>query len=310
MIQHPCKPCSGRARGCWRRTPVPDSAPPEWPSCKDWWTGSDPVRTVSGMCTSQPSAMPALGIETPGSPPRHGHTARIGTGDPRAVAQPQADRRLAESAFRTLGRDFPAQAPRCRFHTSGSATGSPERRSNPDSAKAARTPDRMGVDRASRTRRSKQFPHLGDPAEAGLKAAHVRNRLAVHAEDGALDARDLAPRRRSWADARDQGPCPHWSSSRGSSAPGRAVSGRTRPRWPPPTSHPPSEPPVPVPPRVERRRGVVAGIGVIGVDEHGAAGVQRHGHPAREVAPRAPDRAPVDPDGHQGAVDAESLRTC
>ena len=61
---------------------------------------------------------------------------------------------------------------------------------------------------------------------------------------------------------------------------------------------------MPVPPRMERGRGVVAGIGV---DEHGTAGVQRHGHPAREVAPRAASRAPVDPDGHQGAIDAERL---
>ena len=34
----------------------------------------------------------------------------------------------------------PAQAPRCRFHTSGSATGSAARRSNSDSGKAARPP--------------------------------------------------------------------------------------------------------------------------------------------------------------------------
>ena len=134
--------------------------------------------------------MPNTGVA-----PVHGPETRIGTGDPRAVAQHQAVRRLAEPAFRTLGRDFPAQAPRCRFHTSGSATGSPERPSNPDSGKAARTPHRMGVDRASGTRRSEQFPHLGDPAEAGLKAAHFRDRLVVHAEDGALDARGLAPRR-------------------------------------------------------------------------------------------------------------------
>ena len=44
-----------------------------------------------------------------------------------------------------------------------------------------------------------------------------------------------------------------------------------------------------------------------GRDEHGAAGVQRHGHPAREVAPRAARRATVDPDGHERAVDAERL---
>ena len=46
-----------------------------------------------------------------------------------------------------------------------------------------------------RTRGSEQFPHLGDPAETGLKAAHFRNRFVVHAEDGPLDARGLAPGR-------------------------------------------------------------------------------------------------------------------
>jgi len=69
--------------------------------------------------------------------PVHGPQKRIGTGDPRAVAQPEAVQRLAEPAFRTTGRHSPAQAPRCRFHTSGSATGSAERRPNPDSGKAA-----------------------------------------------------------------------------------------------------------------------------------------------------------------------------
>ena len=120
--------------------------------------------------------MPNRPCAAPGIPkgrvaPVHGPETRIGTGDPRAVAQPQAVRRLAEPAFRTLGRDFLAQAPRCRFHTSGSATSSPERRSNPDSRKAARTPHRMAVNRASGTRQPEQFPHLGDLEEAGLKAA-------------------------------------------------------------------------------------------------------------------------------------------
>ncbi len=58
----------------------------------------------------------------------HDKHRRIGTGDPQAVAQPHAVQRLAESAFRTARRHFPAQAPRRRIHTSRLATGSAERR--------------------------------------------------------------------------------------------------------------------------------------------------------------------------------------
>ena len=59
--------------------------------------------------------------------PDHGPETRIGTGDPGAVAQPQAVQRLAEPSIRTPMRHFPAQAPRWRFHTSGSATAMPIR---------------------------------------------------------------------------------------------------------------------------------------------------------------------------------------
>ena len=87
--------------------------------------------------------MPNRPYAAPGIPkgrvaPVHGPERRIGTGDPRAVAQLQAGRRLAEFLVRTPERDFPAQAPRCQMRTSGSATDSAERRSNPGSGNALR----------------------------------------------------------------------------------------------------------------------------------------------------------------------------
>ena len=54
---------------------------------------------------NRPDAAP--GIPKSRVAPDHGPKTRIGTGDPRAVAQLQAVRRLAEPAFRTCGRDFP-----------------------------------------------------------------------------------------------------------------------------------------------------------------------------------------------------------
>ena len=78
---------------------------------------------------------------------------------------------------------------------SETATGYVHGRSNPASGGAARTPYRMAVDRSSGEARSEQFLHLADPVEAGLEAAHFRNRHFVQAEDSVLDPRDLAPGR-------------------------------------------------------------------------------------------------------------------
>ncbi len=69
----------------------------------------------------------AAGIPKGRVAPDHGSETRIGIGDPGAVAQPQAVQRLAEPSIRTPRRHFPAQAPRCRFHTSGSASAMPIR---------------------------------------------------------------------------------------------------------------------------------------------------------------------------------------
>ena len=85
---------------------------------------------------NRPDAAP--GIPKGRVAPVHGPETRIGTGDPRAVAQPQAVQRLVELAFRTTQRHSAAQTPQCRFHTSGSATCSAVRRSNPDSRRLLR----------------------------------------------------------------------------------------------------------------------------------------------------------------------------
>ena len=84
-----------------RETTLPLAAPPfsriptsergnDGLPARDCWIGSDPPGRVSGMCTSQPSAMPALGIARGGSLPstalRPGSTSAKRV----AVAQPPA----------------------------------------------------------------------------------------------------------------------------------------------------------------------------------------------------------------------------
>ena len=53
----------------------------------------------------------ATGIPKGRVAPVHSPKTRIGTGDPRAVAQSQPVQRLAEPPVRTPARYFPAQAP-------------------------------------------------------------------------------------------------------------------------------------------------------------------------------------------------------
>ena len=90
--------------------------------------GAGATRGEVGMAVHIPNRRRAV----PGTPkgraaPVHGPETRIGTGDPRTVAQPQAVQRFAETSIRTPRRHFPAQAPRCQIHTSGSATAMPIR---------------------------------------------------------------------------------------------------------------------------------------------------------------------------------------
>ena len=120
--------------------------------------------------------MPRWGVA-----PNHGPGTRIGIGAPLAVAQPQAVQRLAEPGFRTTWRHFPAQAPRRRIHTSGSATGSAERRSNLDSGKAARTPCRMDVD-PGRSYGPQVTRERSGTRGNGLWAEHGRTPVAHHSQ--------------------------------------------------------------------------------------------------------------------------------
>jgi len=103
--------------------------------------------------------MPSRPYAAPGIPkgrvaPVHGPQTRSGNGDPQAVAQPQPVRQLAEPAFRTPERSFAARAPRCRIHTSGSATGSAPRRSNSDSVKTGLSSCSLNAAKPVRAERS------------------------------------------------------------------------------------------------------------------------------------------------------------
>ena len=109
------------------------------------------------LVRERPGGEGGMGLHMPGRPyaapgipkgrvaPVHGPQTRIGSGDPQAVVQPQAVRRLRKLAFRMPRWHSPAQAPRCRFRTSGSATGSAERRSRPDFRARRRSDCRTGL---------------------------------------------------------------------------------------------------------------------------------------------------------------------
>ena len=155
------------------------------PSRKGLLDRERPQARVGWPCTSQPPPWPCEACRTPGSLPstarRPGSAPAIR--GPWPNPKPSGDLRNPRSA--RFGAISLHKHPDVVFAPPDRQRASAERRSNPDSRKADRTPYRMAVDRASGTRRPEQFPHLGDPAEAGLKAAHFRNRLVVHAEDGA-----------------------------------------------------------------------------------------------------------------------------
>ncbi len=129
----------------------------------------------------------ALGIPKGRVAPVHGPVRRIGSGDPRAVDQLQAARRLGEFPVRTPERDFPAQAPRCQMCTSGSATGSAQLRL----IRAADT--RLETHRRSpfEAGRYEADPHLDEVAEIAVEA--VLGRTVIHAPETVLEALDSAP---------------------------------------------------------------------------------------------------------------------
>ena len=155
---------------------------------------SDLPWRVGMACTSQPSPV-ARQASTVGGRSGHGHLRPHGIAAPPAAAQTLRQKPLAASAACHIRARFPCTSTPMSMCVSGSATGHLHGRSNPASGGADRTPDRTAVDRSSGEARSEQCLHLADPVEAGLEAAHFRNRHVVHAEDGVLHPRDLAPGR-------------------------------------------------------------------------------------------------------------------
>ena len=130
---------------------------PAW----DCWSGSDPAGRAAWACTCRIAPMPHRAYRRAGSLPstsrRPGSAPAIR--GPWPNPKPSGD--LRGPAFRTLRRDFPAHAPRCRFHTSGSATGSPRYGSG---RKVSRVAFRRGVGTARRAGRRAWKREVSDAA--------------------------------------------------------------------------------------------------------------------------------------------------
>ncbi len=120
--------------------------------------------------------------------PVHGPQRRIGTGDPRAVAQLQAVRRLAEFPVRTPERDFPCtSAPMSNAHLrigNGLHQTALESGLRPRGSKHT-------LDHSFMTGRYEADPHLDGAAETAVEA--VLGRTVIHAPEDVLEALDSAP---------------------------------------------------------------------------------------------------------------------
>ena len=269
------------------------------PSRRDRWYGSDPAGRAAWACTCRTAPMPHQASQRAGSLPS---TARRPGSAPAICGpwpnpKPSSDLRNPRSAH-------PGDIP-LHKHPDVDFT-PPDRQRAPPNGAQVRTPER-------RLERHTEWPSIVPSGRAERRSSRISarrrrqpvetaqflDRRVVHAPDGVLDpcgpasGRGDGPGRMhgTWGRVRI-GPVPEDRPRPVKRSPGaRDPDGLDRQAILPQRL---PEPAVPVPPRMERRRGVVAGIDV---DEHGAAGVQRHGHPAREVAPRAARRAPVDPDG-------------
>ena len=190
------------------------------------------------LCRTGHTEGPGRSRPRPGDPDRHRRSAGRGTTTSRAadLRNPRSARFGAISLHKHL--DVVVTPPdRQRAPPNGAQIRTPERRLERHTEWASIVPPGRADRSSSRISAIRR--------RQALKAAHFHNRLIVHAEDGALDARDLAPGRGD-GPGRMHGtrePRPHWSNSPGSSAPGQTVSGRTRPRRPRPASRPLSAPP-------------------------------------------------------------------
>ncbi len=129
------------------------------------------------------------------------------------------------------------------------------------------------MNHASGEARSERFPHLNEAVKAAVETAQFLDGRLVPSPDGILNAHDLAP------DGRDGLGLPAGFFGGGGTDPVSqdrpCASEFPRAACDPDGLDRPAQFPqrlpelqVPIPPRTERGRGVVAGIGV---DEHGAA---------------------------------------
>ena len=211
--------------------------------------------------------MPRWGVA-----PSHVQGARIGIGAPLAVAQPQARQRHTESAACPSHARFRVRPPpKCHGH-SWIGTGTRFRRSKQTPRKPGRTPYREAVDHRFRGRGRERGPEFGDPRQAALETAVPLDHALVHAADGLFDPVDLA------ADPAAGRGCHRAAGGTGRRGPvaedllcplelPAAPDDRDGLDRPVPLPERAPEFPVGAAPGMERRRRVVARIGV---DEHRA----------------------------------------
>ena len=214
--------------------------------------------------------VPNLPDAAPGIPkgrvaPVHGPERRIGTGDPRAVAQLQAVRRLAEFPVRTPERDSPCTStPMSNAHLQ---IGNGLHPTALESGLRTRG-SKHTVDHSFMTARYEADPHLDEAAETAVEA--VLGRTVVHAPEDVLEALDSAP------GGCDGHGCTAGSSSReGFGSRLRATTEAFRGIYGP----------------QDRPESTISGLRGVGVGGKSVRGRHRRRHPKRGRRPVAPSRS-------------------
>ena len=132
------------------------------PSRRDRWRGSDPAGRAAWACTCRTAPMPHRAYRRAGALPS---TARRGGSAPAIRGpwpNPKPSGGLRSSRFAPPEHNSPAQTPRGRIHTSGSATGFAPPALHSDSLKAAGTQCRMSADLAFGKHGTEQPSHLAE----------------------------------------------------------------------------------------------------------------------------------------------------